>query len=402
MSIDYSTYKAEELLQDAYFVHSVYFPEPDSIRFWEDMRKSGMVDLREYELAKHYLESVAVEKERMDISEMEDLFSKIERNTVLRSRFGRKRKMLIYSIAASVAILVVSSVFTYWHYRNNLTDSLLTAAELLSDVNGSGHVELVLSDEERIPIEESDASIQYAKKGEIKVNEKMLENASNEKKESVEPVYNQLIVPVGKRSNLTFADGTQIWVNAGTRVVYPVEFEKDKREIYVDGEVFLNVSPDKNRPFHVKTSDMQIVVLGTSFNVTAYKSDSVCAVVLVHGSVKVESKGVRDQKLNPNDMYVKQGRMTHVKRVDIADYVSWKDGVYHFNNEEMGTILRRLSRYYGVTIHADRSVIQLRCSGKLDLKEDVTRVLNGLAETAPVCYTKETNDEYKFTYNFNR
>lgn len=402
MEIDYSKYKTEELLQDDYFVHSVYFPTPESDLFWEDQLKSGTVDVQEYELARFYLQSVCVKKERMDAAEMDDLFKNIEQHTVLRNKSGQRKTLFLYSIAASVAILVVSSWLFFLNYNSKQPDSLLSAVELLKNVKGSGNVELVLSDEECIPIEESDISIQYAGKGEIKVNAKTVESGVIEKKESAGPAYNQLIVPVGKRSNLTFADGTQVWVNAGTRVVYPVEFEKDKREIFVDGEVFLQVSPEKNRPFHVKTSDMEIAVLGTSFNVTAYKSDSVHSVVLVHGAVHVSGIGVSGQKLAPNDMYVKRNTEVQVKQVEVTDYVSWKDGAYTFRNEQLGFILQRLSRYYGVKIQADISVAMLHCSGKLDLKEDIARVLNGLAETAPICYTKAENGEYIFTYNFNK
>lgn len=402
MSIDYSKNKTEELLQDDYFVHSVYFPTPESAVFWEDQLKSGAVDSREYELARFYLESVSVKKERMDLTEMDDLFKKIEQHTVLQNESGRRKYLFLYSVAVSVAILVVSSLLFFLNHNSKQPDSLLSAVELLKNVKGSGNVELVLSDEECIPIEESDASIQYAKKGDIKVNAKTLKSAVNEKEDSTEPAYNQLIVPVGKRSNLIFADGTQMWVNAGTRVVYPVEFDKEKREIFVDGEVFLQVSPDKNRPFHVKTSDMEIAVLGTSFNVTAYKSDSVHSVVLVHGAVHVSGRGVSGQKLVPNDMYVKRNNEVQVKQVEVSGYVSWKDGAYAFRNEQLGFILQRLSRYYGVRIQADVSVMMLHCSGKLDLKEDITRVLNGLTETAPICYTKAENGDYNFTYNFNK
>lgn len=77
-----------------------------------------------------------------------------------------------------------------------------------------------------------------------------------------------MVIPRGKRSVLTFSDGSKVWVNAGTRVIYPTEFEKDKREIYVDGEIYIEVARDEERPFYVRTKDMNVRVLGTKFNVT--------------------------------------------------------------------------------------------------------------------------------------
>ena len=82
------------------------------------------------------------------------------------------------------------------------------------------------------------------------------------------------IVPVGRRSSITFADGTRLWVNSGSKVVYPVKFAKEKREIFVEGEIYLHVSRDEQKPFIVKTHQMDIKVLGTQFNVTAYENEA--------------------------------------------------------------------------------------------------------------------------------
>ena len=102
---------------------------------------------------------------------------------------------------------------------------------------------------------------------------------------------------------MTFADGSKVWVNAGTRVIYPVEFEKDKREIYVDGEIYIEVARDENRPFYVRTKDMNVRVLGTKFNVTAYESEAIRSVVLAQGCVQVETARTPKAILAPNQMF---------------------------------------------------------------------------------------------------
>ena len=91
------------------------------------------------------------------------------------------------------------------------------------------------------------------------------------------------------RSSLTFSDGTKIWVNSGSKVIYPVSFEKKKREIYVEGEVYLDVTHDTSWPFVVRTQQVDVKVLGTSFNVSAYKDDSNMQVTLVEGKVEVNT-----------------------------------------------------------------------------------------------------------------
>lgn len=102
---------------------------------------------------------------------------------------------------------------------------------------------------------------------------------------------------------LTFSDGSKVWVNAGTRVIYPTEFEKDKREIYVDGEIYIEVARDEERPFYVRTKDMNVRVLGTKFNVTAYESEPIRSVVLAQGCVQVETTQTPKAILAPNQMF---------------------------------------------------------------------------------------------------
>ena len=115
-------------------------------------------------------------------------------------------------------------------------------------------------------------------------------------------MFNQIIVPPGKRTNVVFADGTKICVNAGTRVVYPEVFLDDSREIYVEGEIYLEVFRDESRPFIVRTEKMNVRVLGTTFNISAYKNQTESSVVLVEGKVEVELINKQKIKVSPNEM----------------------------------------------------------------------------------------------------
>jgi ferric-dicitrate binding protein FerR (iron transport regulator) len=162
----------------------------------------------------------------------------------------------------------------------------------------------------------------------------------------------------------------------------------------------MDVAKETDRPFHVKTSDMQIVVLGTTFNITAYESDDACSVVLVNGSVQVKSKnGGKPHILKPNDMLTKQNDRINIKQVNASSFISWINGMYICDNENLKSIFLRLSRYYNVKITVDNDAAGLLCSGKLDLKDDITGVLDVLSSTAPITYEINTNGEYNFMYN---
>ena len=193
-------------------------------------------------------------------------------------------------------------------------------------------------------------------------------------------------MPAGKRSSITFSDGTRIWLSASSRVVYPVEFMKNKREIYVEGEAFLDVYHDKSRPFIVKTNKMDIQVLGTTFNVCAYEKENIQTVVLVTGKVEVKTNNNETKTLSPNNLLPyndQQGISVHP--VDV---------LYQFKKERLEIITKKLSKYYGKTIITDKQLANITCSGKLDLKEELDDVLHTLIQTVPAQITESNEKIY--------
>lgn len=397
MDKEYSQYKAEDFIQDDYFIRSVYTPTLKSRIFWNSRLQKKTISPEEYKLAVKYLNIVPVKKRQMSVAEKEilkkNIFSQLQFTRVAK----RKKQLYLYIAAATIAILIVSTVF----FRPYFAKDPLTSFAEYSQVPKSKKIELILSEDKRLSLHDEDVSIQYEQTGDITVNKEKIAKKENspytEKKTKTE--YNQLIVPFGKRTMLTLSDNTQILVNAGTRIVYPVTFDEDKREIFVEGEVFLDVTPNPDKPFIVKTSQMRIKVTGTSFNITAYQNETEQSVVLVKGSVKVRGeKNTRESILKPNDRYLDSKGKISVSQVDVSDYISWKDGVYIFKNESLKNILTRLSRYYDAKIQVDNKAAILSCSGKLDLKDDITRVLNALATTAPVIYLQNEENTYIFKY----
>jgi ferric-dicitrate binding protein FerR (iron transport regulator) len=206
---------------------------------------------------------------------------------------------------------------------------------------------------------------------------------------------NNLIVPYGKRVSLILSDGTKIWLNSGSRLVYPAVFEGKTREIFVEGEIFLEVSVNRKKPFVVKTSELVTEVLGTNFNVNAYKDEKNHSIVLVTGSVAVKNKtGKASTALKPNQMYDYDvdSRQYSVRDVDIYDYICWKYGFFHFTNEDLSTVLERLHKYYNIDIEYERQDIAgITVSGKLDLKENIENVLSSVALTGDFQYEMKEN-----------
>ncbi|WP_431124211.1 FecR family protein [Flagellimonas flava] len=173
-----------------------------------------------------------------------------------------------------------------------------------------------------------------------------------------ELAYNTLTVPHGKTFQLQLSDGTIAHLNAGSSIKYPVQFmEGLQRQIFVEGEAFLDVAKDSNHPFVVNTNGLNVRVLGTQFNVSAYPEDETTEVVLVEGAVSLytEDDGYgsdKNVKLEPGfkGSFDKASNHIDTSKVITSLYTSWVNGKLVFRNMTFSNIMKKLERHYDVTI----------------------------------------------------
>lgn len=394
----YETCSFEDFLQDNFFVSSMTHPTPETEFFWENAFKEGKLNTYDYRWARNFIDSVQVESEIISGKEKDDLWKRIEtsNNNNLKKRENRYRYYFLSLAGIAAALLLVVTVNTLMNKKPEQTQASLRIENIKAPDSLITDIQLVINEEKTISLKDDEYEITYNNNGvaienrESGVKEEEFQNGKiNE--------YNQLIVPFGKRSALTLTDGSKIWINAGTRVVYPPLFAAKEREIYVDGEIFLEVAPDKNRPFVVKTKNIKAEVLGTSFNINAYENDSLQQVALLSGSIKIHLNE-NETVLSPSHLFTSFGNTFEVKTVNVNKYISWKDGIYLYESESLSNILKRLARYYGETINYPPEIARMKCSGKLDLKDNLQRILNGIATTAPVHYQFE-NGKHFITIN---
>jgi len=333
------------------------------------------------------------QKEQIDISKELETFRKNIRIEKNKSRSNKIWKIIISSAAACI-LLSMLVIGTDW-FKPVVSD---TSDDIMSFVNTSTDadftatkdIQLILSDSKKVELGSENADIQYK-------NDRITMDDNKDITKDQSSSFNQLLIPYGKRSTITFSDGTKVWANAGTRLVYPIEFNNKEREIFIDGQIYLDVAKDTDRPFIVKTKDMEVKVLGTKFNIIAYSKENNNNIVLVSGMVSISNKKTKSNTtLSPNNMYVydKTSLDENVKAVDTSLYTSWIDGKYIFNKESFEHVLARLSMYYGVTVDCEAAAGKYLCSGKLNLKDEFDVVLNGLANSVPISYTRE-DDIYK-------
>ena len=320
------------------------------------------------------------EKASLPQKEVDDACLRLEQAIQTRKISQRKHKLykigwLSASAAAAILILFVS-LEVIW--KTAPAVDYLASLQVSDSVLTSSKIQLFVNEQLKETFE-SDPDLNYNQMA----------------TDVTEGVLNKLVVSYGKRAHVTLCDGTKIWANAGTVLLFPTRFEDKKREIYVDGEIYIDVTPNPEKPFIVKTSDMGIKVLGTSFYVSAYRKDAEKSIVLVTGKVEVAASNGETVRILPNDRFRQTADKYVVDKVNVEDYGSWKDGQLSFRNTELSGILKQLSRYYNVRIVYDKQQ-QITCSGKLDLDDTVEQLLNTITETAPVVINKE-NDTYKVT-----
>lgn len=273
-------------------------------------------------------------------------------------------------------------------YEDKSPDMLVVYNSMNKEVEIDTDEILLMEEDRQVSDVENNVTIDYSKsEKEISLGEKKVEKP-------VETKFHQLIVPKGKHTRLILADGSTLHVNAGTKVVYPDKFDKKHREIFVDGEIYIDVVKNEKSPFIVSTTSCDIQVLGTAFNVHAYSQDANSEIVLVRGSVKLTDKQDKELMLKPDELaLVCENQIKGKKQVIASDYVAWTQGLLKLDATPLSSIFKRLERYYGVEISYTDEVGKLKMYGNLDLECPVDEVLRRLGYTAPISITVD-NDNY--------
>mgnify|MGYP000246770652 CR=1 FL=1 len=203
------------------------------------------------------------------------------------------------------------------------------------------------------------------------------------------------IVKAGKgdKATIELPDGTNVVLNSASQLSYLNNFGEKVRRVQLNGEAYFKVAHDEKHAFIVQIGDLEVKVLGTSFNVSAYKNDKQQFVALATGSVAVKVTNKKNATtMKPNQLYTleKNTFATKVEDADIYEYICWKDGFLIFRNESLADVLKKIERYYNVVLTFDPAeVSKVTVSGKLDFKSDIRETFRIISITAPIVYEKE-------------
>lgn len=200
--------------------------------------------------------------------------------------------------------------------------------------------------------------------------------------------YNELIVPKCGEYQITLADGTRICMNSESVLRFPVNFVGETREVWLNGEAYFDVVRNEKRPFIVHMDQATVKVLGTTFNIMAYQEEKSTEVTLVEGKVEVATSLQHEMLLPGNQMQVDHStaRMTQ-RKVDVYQYVAWKDGVLRFDDMPLEQLVNRLSRWYNVSFEFRRDELKQRLfSGGFRRYEQLEQILDMVQEINDVSF----------------
>jgi ferric-dicitrate binding protein FerR (iron transport regulator) len=285
------------------------------------------------------------------------LFDKItEAGQLHRKPFISRR--LRYTTAAAAAILLLISVTIYTFRETNNNTSISGKGKINGEiVPGCDKAMLTLTDGSVIILDSTGSRAILQGSTAIRQHSGQLQYKQQEQ-ETVSG-QNTLTTPRGGQYRLRLPDGSDIWLNAASSITYPTAFTGNRRKVAVTGEVYMEIAKNENMPFEVSVNGVEITVLGTRFNINAYKDEPSITTTLLEGAVKV-SKGNNDQLLMPGqqEQLLPNGKIEIVNDIDTASVVAWKNGMFSFNDADIPAVMRQVNRWYDAEIVYQSEVSQ--------------------------------------------
>ncbi|MCK9304988.1 MAG: FecR domain-containing protein [Bacteroidales bacterium] len=246
---------------------------------------------------------------------------------------------------------------------------------------GFSRATLILADGRSIELKQDSAYVINESEGSLLTNANGLITYSKteESARAKKNLYNRIFVPRNGEYQLLLEDGTKVWINSETEIEYPVSFNEKVRSVRLRGEAYFEVARNPDKPFIVELDDAKIEVLGTSFNVRAYKDDISLTTTLVEGEVSFSSgTGNGNLLLAPGEQFeLDKATGTVTKRsVDVSLYTAWKDGRFAFRNQRLEDIFNTLSRWYNVqVVYQSEDIKEKRFTGDLKRYDDFSKIL---------------------------
>lgn len=311
--------------------------------------------------------------------------------TGLHQEKGKRRLMpAMLRIAAAASVLISLSVYTYYIVAHKRPVKQIAAVRPHDIAPGSNKAILTLANGNQISITDAkkgiishQAGIQITKnsKGQIVyvINRAGIANIASDNKADYQ-VYNTLTTPRGGQTTVTLSDGTVAYLDAASSIKFPVIFTGSERRVFITGQVYFDVVHNAAKPFRVSVKGQTIEDIGTSFNINAYDDEPVIKTTLLSGSIRI-TRGSEMATLTPGQQAITifNNNGIKVKDVDTEEAIAWKNGYFHFSDNNIQEVMRQLARWYNVDIKYDGQLPSRSFSGEISRNVNASQILDILS-----------------------
>ena len=307
-----------------------------------------------------------------------------------------KKSYKRYWLAAAAILVVALGLIwvTGYNVRNTSTELVQNSSVGVKNpvLPGNNKATLTLADGSHIDLTDSKKGL-ISKQGSVAVGKsgegEIVYDAKRGEVRSTAALYNIITTPRGGQYQVVLSDGTKVWLNAASSIKFPTVFTGHERKVELAGEAYFEVAKNKDMPFKIAVEHMSIEVLGTHFNVDAYKDEGVVKTTLLEGAVKLVT-GDHQAYLKPGQQAtLNQQQSFNISSVNTEEAVAWKNGYFIFNNENIQSIMRKISRWYDVEVVYNGKVDERDFGGTVSRFDSVADVLKSLELTGTVHFKME-------------
>jgi len=338
----------------------------------KDARKRKILD---------YYKQTAPAQERlnyMNSLNVDAAWDKVQRgydNRVAKKNNGFLKYVAVLAVIAGTAILCF-----VFNQKAGKVIAPLAANKYQQDVAPGGDVAvLVLSNGKKVSLDSGQIALAEKDGTRLSGNQGEVVYANNETNIETEVLYNTLVVPRAGTYKIQLADGTNVWLNAMSELRFPVKFGAKERKVELSGEAYFEVAKNENAPFKVLTSNQEIEVKGTHFNVNSYADENFSRTTLLEGSVKVSNPAAPGKSwlLNPGEQAEtnQKSGQTAIGRANMKEAIAWKNGYFLFNDEKLESIMAKVARWYDVEVVYEGKLEEQSFLGQIERSKKISALL---------------------------
>lgn len=387
----YEHFSEEDFITDPYFQDWVFNPDKEKTAFWKNFMNTYPEKKETIAKGRSVLESVSFPEEWPDEDKVESsLNAVLQKMAVANEPVKAVALRPLYkwlSVAAVLLLLMGGGYFLLApkEQTNVAEKNKGRPFNPLTDLPGGDKATLTLADGRTIVLDSTNNGA-VSNEGGVKVIKLDGQLSYAAVSKTFRVLYNTITTPKGGQYQLVLSDGTRVWVNAASSLRFPTAFVGDERSVALTGEGYFEVARNETKPFRVTVGGTDVQVLGTHFNVMAYEDEPLLRATLLEGKVRIKNgNGLALLMPGQQAQINKSGVVAVDKNADTEETVAWKNGLFHFKNADVKTVMRTLARWYNVDVVYQGDVSKKRLTGKFYRNVSISQVLEILNQIGIHC-----------------